>query len=72
MRAEALKWWFSLDHKSRTDKFEEWKLITSDRRKEWALALFSASDSCIERLYRELVLDKDSTKQSENTNNETI
>ncbi len=55
-RPDALKWWTSLSPVTQTTILEYWQKMTTDGRKHWPATIISASDSTIERVYREYIL----------------
>ena len=58
LRKDALSWWRSMGVGQAQSELEKWRLITNDSRKSWNMYMISNSDSAIERIYRELVLEE--------------
>ena len=58
MRKGAINWWRSLEGDDRMSIVTIWKEITLDFRRHWPFYIINVSDSTIEKIYREVILEE--------------
>jgi len=58
MRKEAIKWWKGLEGDDKMSVVSIWREITIDFRRDWPFYMINVSDSAIEKIYREVILEE--------------
>jgi hypothetical protein len=52
----ALDWWSKMTTSEKQQIVEDWKSVTTDRKREWDFMLICMSTSTIEQIWKELQL----------------